>query len=456
MAEVVGLAASIITLLQLTETVASASYACYDYYHTTKDAQQIILDILKSVNGLHGVLIDLQKLVNGNTIFEADLAALNEAIQVCRTALGNIATKLKIRQSGATGKQSINFLQKATWSWKRSEIDRSLASIETHKTTFIVILGKANIRTTLKVDESVTRLSSSVEKFTVGMTSLGGNTLQKVTRLEESVTSISNSMLDAQDAQIFGKVLTWLGGPDPSINHEEARNKHQEGTGDWFLRLPQFNRWKQRQIRSIWIHGIPGSGKTILFSSVVEHVKLAALKDPSKPISAIFYFDFNDPEKRTVVGFLRSVLGQFCLQNKFVFEPLLELYRSAGQGRQAPSKTGLIRALRSIVSSTDNYYSILLDAVDECSEREDLSMIISELLRLHPLSWFIASRKEQVFVDDFTGRVEVVIDLRGAGIDGDGEHYIERAVASDRYLRQWPPSLQWEIEQALRRKAGGM
>ncbi|KAF8063283.1 hypothetical protein FPV67DRAFT_1672312 [Lyophyllum atratum] len=31
------------------------------------------------------------------------------------------------------------------------------------------------------------------------------------------------------------KILTWLGAPDPSHNYHDAREKHCDDTGTWFL-----------------------------------------------------------------------------------------------------------------------------------------------------------------------------------------------------------------------------
>lgn len=229
MAEALGLAASIIAAIQISENVTSACYTCYQVHQTAKDAESDILTILNSITGLKTVLVDLQKLVKGNTLFQNDLATLNESIQVCQTALENIESKLGIKKH-TDGKQTISLPKRLIWSWKRNEIDRILAKIETHKTMFILVLAKATMRTRVKIDESLGEITTSFEELNVSQAALqtiGQDTFRKAVSIEESVTELSTSMKDARDTDLFGKVLKWLAALNPSVNHEAARNKHE-------------------------------------------------------------------------------------------------------------------------------------------------------------------------------------------------------------------------------------
>ena len=90
------------------------------------------------------------------------------------------------------------------------------------------------------------------------------------------------------------EILNWLKCNDPSINHESACNKREPTTGNWFLEGEIFHRMDGRKYASLWLHGIPGAGKTVLCSTVIEHVKTLCDNDDRY---AYFYFDFNDPQK---------------------------------------------------------------------------------------------------------------------------------------------------------------
>src|SRR6202023_1408526 len=68
-------------------------------------------------------------------------------------------------------------------------------------------------------------------------------------------------------------ILDWLVGTNPSENHNRAPGLHELHTGRWLTRSPAYRGWLNGSNRFLWLHGIPGSGKTILASFVIEDVK---------------------------------------------------------------------------------------------------------------------------------------------------------------------------------------
>jgi hypothetical protein len=62
----------------------------------------------------------------------------------------------------------------------------------------------------------------------------------------------------------------------------------------------------------LWLYGIPGCGKTILSSTIIEDV-LYHYHDPTMAV-IYFYFDFNDVEKQQYEKMLRSLITQLSLQ----------------------------------------------------------------------------------------------------------------------------------------------
>ena len=60
-------------------------------------------------------------------------------------------------------------------------------------------------------------------------------------------------------------IVRWLS-PEPYIqHHRQAKQGVLSGTGQWLLSDPVFKKWKGESASSIlWLHGIPGSGKSKL------------------------------------------------------------------------------------------------------------------------------------------------------------------------------------------------
>ncbi|KAH6869160.1 hypothetical protein B0T10DRAFT_594995 [Thelonectria olida] len=49
----------------------------------------------------------------------------------------------------------------------------------------------------------------------------------------EATAAAVQTLLTTEEANRLGIILDWLSAPDPSINHDEARKKHEPGTGEW-------------------------------------------------------------------------------------------------------------------------------------------------------------------------------------------------------------------------------
>jgi len=58
------------------------------------------------------------------------------------------------------------------------------------------------------------------------------------------------------------KVLNWLCCADPTVKHAATRELHQPGSNQWALDHADFVHWKQTPGQTLWLHGIPGAGKT--------------------------------------------------------------------------------------------------------------------------------------------------------------------------------------------------
>ncbi|KAF2728404.1 HET-domain-containing protein, partial [Polyplosphaeria fusca] len=117
----------------------------------------------------------------------------------------------------------------------------------------------------------------------------------------------------ARDASL-SKILRWLAAPDPSVNYQKAFKQRQQDTGLWFLESELYTNWRVDDASSIWLYGIPGCGKTILSSTVLQDI-LQHCDIKLGQVAAYFYFDFNDVKKQHADLMLRSLVCQLLQQS---------------------------------------------------------------------------------------------------------------------------------------------
>jgi len=103
-------------------------------------------------------------------------------------------------------------------------------------------------------------------------------------------------------------IFQWLSPVDPSTSHEAALEIHQAGTNDWFLSCKEFNNWREAKNSVLWLSGFPGSGKTVLMSTVINFLQQCGNQKASACV-AYFYCDFRSPDTRDPLNLVGSLIA---------------------------------------------------------------------------------------------------------------------------------------------------
>ncbi|RDW91705.1 hypothetical protein BP5796_02870 [Coleophoma crateriformis] len=256
------------------------------------------------------------------------------------------------------------------------------------------------------------------------------------------------------------KIYKWLKPPDPSSNFQVAIDLHQDGTGEWLVCSDQFLRWKITENSIVWLYGKPGCGKTVLSSTAIEEIQ-DCFETASNRAVAYFFFSFTDSEKQKPQNMLRSVIAQLLRQRDTVHNAATNMYSAHLNGERQPSKDGLMHLLRQLVDSFGETY-LVLDALDECTEREMLLELIDEFhsWNLKALHVMVTSRKEVDIEDGLEHLLERdnKINAQSDIVDRDIRRYVRSKVQCDNRFKKWRkyPTVQQEIEDTLANKADGM
>lgn len=260
-------------------------------------------------------------------------------------------------------------------------------------------------------------------------------------------------------------VKEWLSPPNPSTNHNAAKEKHLEGTGQWFLESNEFLTWIASPNSALWLHGIPGCGKTILSSTIIQHLHhIAEKKD-----LVYFFFDFSDTSKQTFDKMIRSLIFQLaCLQGA-AKENLDNLYQNCGNGKDQPDLKSLCSTFQQILEGVPEL-TIVLDALDEC-ERASRGSLMRWIENLGCRVLMTSRKLEDIqssidewekFVSIFSFQESPVgTDIRAyirQKLGQDMGHTTPRSSKRSKLARKWKgyESLLTEIEMKLTEKADGM
>ncbi|KAL7755650.1 hypothetical protein ACKLNR_014177 [Fusarium oxysporum f. sp. zingiberi] len=196
-----------------------------------------------------------------------------------------------------------------------------------------------------------------------------------------------------QDEHDRQKILDWLTTVDYGPQQSDFIRRRQAGTGQWFLITPEFQVWLHTDQQTLFCPGIPGAGKTILTSVVVEELSTRFGNNESVGV-AYLYCNFWRQNEQKAQDLLANLLKQLTQT-----QPTL------------PS-----------VAVTYLRVFIIIDALDECRvSDDDRRTFVAEVFSLQAncgANIFATSRFIPEVMDYFKGSTSLEIrasdeDVRG-------------------------------------------
>ena len=409
MAEGLALATSIIAVIQISDRVISL--AC-QFIGKVRGAEREVAHIITTITSLKGFLEFL------NTFIENDdsarqlpllhkLSDPDGPLNTCTELLADIEDKLRPKRDYD------GVLKAITWPLKWKDIGKALETIE--------------------------RLKTSI------MLTMQGDTTRATLAIENTVNDMHRHSKDPE-------IRRWLTKVDPISNHIAARAKHEPRTGDWLILSHEFSYWLLPG-RSLWLHGIPGAGKTVLCSTIIENVKSRCSSDVP---CLYFYFDFSNPQKQILTNMLYSFLAQLSASS--VPAEVQHLYESSGHGTRDATVPELMKTFLSIVDRTRQMY-IVMDALDESSksDRQSMFKFIKVILQTKDkLNVLVTSRKEPDIQDLLQHLMDYVVAMEDKRVDADIRLHVERCLHDDPDIAKWDVDLKSRIVASLTSGAHGM
>jgi hypothetical protein len=202
---------------------------------------------------------------------------------------------------------------------------------------------------------------------------------------------------------------------------------HAPGTGAWFLHSEQFESWLRNAQSLLWLHGMPGRGKSVLSATILQRICNQQQLEPGIAV-AYFFFSFRVEASRDPDNLILSLITQLAPQSLNLSEDFEQLYTSCGNGTFRPSPPVALRLLRLLLESLPEVF-IVLDALDECLSHRHIIETLKELIdwRLDNVHIIFTSRREQTFVKYFDRILQAnqIVDLENTIVDRDIGIYVQ-------------------------------
>ncbi|KAK3331701.1 hypothetical protein B0T19DRAFT_366827 [Cercophora scortea] len=417
MAEALALGASAVAFIQLADRVIGL---CKFYIESVRDVPHDIRVILIEVSSLKSILDNLRFLATADANAGAassstirNLGGPDGTLGACGLALGELEKLFPedhIQQLAVKKKRKrLHVSQIVTalaWPLKASKAKKLLDEISQHKSTITIALS---------VETRYARRQS---------------------------------------------IHQWLEVTNPSELHNKSCSLRQQDTGFWMLTSQKWQDWLAGagQSRLLWIHGIPGAGKTVLASTLIENIPKHQSTSQSLASGTAYYYCYFGHQQDETAPFLKWVISQLCRQAGAIPSSLVSMFQSGLQ----PSVSQLVGSLAETVAMFSVVY-VVIDAVDESTTPRnsllDLLVTIATDERFKNVR-LLATSREYHDIQLALSHCSVSAEMESEKVQEDirffVRSYIQTDLQRDRRFSSWPAELITEIEGAVSQGARGM
>ena len=407
MADPLSIIGGIAAIVQISTAVVSLIKSAKD---ASSDRQKLLAEI-NATTALCQTLNDYVE-INGIESWADTFRTLNRTdngpLSQFKQCLEYLHKKLDTR--GATLK----------WPFNKQSVHEILSTIGRQKSLITLALTNDNLRLSTAIRDELQRIVRGVDGLRI-----------------------------SQDRDRRKNALSQLTTIDFEANHVDIASRRANLTGGWFLQSAQFTAWWAHESSgTLWCPGIPGSGKTILSSLVIDHVREKIAKNQNIGLAGI-YCSYRDIQ--STVNLVGSIIRQ-------LLEPL---------DIEPPSKPLTLEKARAVMPEILTSYSkvmLVIDALDECEDRatplkelQQLMQIISNGPSKTLLHLFITGRHS--VSSDVERILKPAFQLEIRSKDDDVRVFLEQILHEHGQLSQWVTESQEfgsSIIDAILRRLSGM
>ncbi|KAI0517880.1 nucleoside phosphorylase domain-containing protein [Xylaria bambusicola] len=273
---------------------------------------------------------------------------------------------------------------------------------------------------------------------------------EAVSAVKENVTSTKNYLDKKEDIDILNWVIPTDHGPQQS----DYLRRRQPGTGQWLLDSEHFQNWINEPQKTFFCPGIPGAGKTVLTSIVIEDLEKRFHNETTTAVAYV-YCDYKFQSDQTPENLLSSLLKQVVQSQPSLPRNLKDLHDRHQGKRTRPSLAEIYEVLETVALQKSRLF-IIIDALDECqvigSCRTKFLSAIFDLQKSTGANVFATSRIIEEIIDQFRGSISIEIRAR----EDDIRRYLHGRISELPSFIANRSDLQDEVINSLTKAVDGM
>jgi hypothetical protein len=252
---------------------------------------------------------------------------------------------------------------------------------------------------------------------------------------------------------------------DPPRCHPDTRVAIQKQIYDWIV-LDLL----VRQTWIMWMHGAAGAGKSAIMQSVADLCEKAKI-----PLASFFFFR-TDPARNSLVPFIATLVYQLIQKIPQARDEIFAIIESNplifDESLESQLEKLVIQPLLQLQKHLKRYFVVMIDGLDECTERAHQSDLIKLLggvsrSRTIPVIFLVTSRREPqieaAFVRKQNSDLVTILSLDNSDIEQTSDDI--RLFLTDKFLditethirrhllpANWPPASM--VEEIVTKSSG--
>jgi hypothetical protein len=329
------------------------------------------------------------------------------------------------------------FMSALKWPFEKNDVETLMKVVDQNINLLLVALNNESVRLLDSLNEQFDDQKARIEELRQKVQTLGQDGKIQMQMLADKLSGIQISHMETksgidwlkngqekrESSEQRHEILNWLTRHDHSQQQSYIFSNRLVNTGGWFLCSDQYMKWKHTTGQTLMCRGVPGAGKTILTSIVVEDLRAFSCSELAVGV-AFIYCDYKLRHQQTGDMLLTSLLKQLVEGLSTLPSHIQKLYNHHEKGKRSLSSEDIRATLRSVTSS----YRRILIAVDALDEGEDhhLTTFFSEVFYLQKkFGVNVITTTRPAVTERLSGLFKGALEIEISAKDEDVQRYVE-------------------------------